>query len=55
MKYKNTRTGEISEQVKVMQSSWDKESTPEKIKDFFSYKLPDMKDIQAGDILIEVN
>lgn len=55
MKYKNLRTGEISEQIKVMQSSWDKKSDPEKIKDFFSYIMPNMNDVQNGDILIEVN
>jgi hypothetical protein len=30
--YKNTRTGQISEQIKVMQSDWDTSSEPEKIK-----------------------
>ena len=53
--YKNLRTGEISECFKIMQSSWDKESDPEKIKDFFSYITPDIKDIENGDIIIEVN
>ncbi len=52
--YKNLRTGEISEQIKVMQSDWDKESDPEKIKDFFSYMMPNMLDIENGDILEEV-
>lgn len=52
--YKNTRTGEISKVYKIMQSSWDEESNPEAIKDFFSYSMPDIKDCQNGDIIVEV-
>ena len=51
--YKNLRTGEISEQIKIMQSDWDKSSDPKKIKDFFSYTMPNMRDIENGDILQE--
>lgn len=54
MKYKCLRTGEISEMIKVMQSSWDKESDPEKIKDFFAYEMPGIRDIENNDILIEI-
>jgi len=49
--YRNTRTGEISKCVKVMQSSWDKESDPDKIKDFFVFMLPGMRDMENGDII----
>ena len=51
-RYKNSRTGEISYCSKVIQSSWDKESDPEKIKGFFSYFMPGS--IENGDILIEL-
>ena len=51
--YRNLRTGEVSERVKVMQSSWDKESDPEKIKDFFNYMTPGIIDVENGDIIEE--
>lgn len=53
--YKNLRTGEVSKVIKVMQSSWDKDSDPEKIKDFYSYQMPTMRDNKNGDILIKIN
>jgi hypothetical protein len=52
--YRNTRTGEVSECFKVMQSSWDTESDSEKIKDFFSYTIPGIRNAEDGDILEEI-
>jgi len=52
--FKNLRTGEISKCIKVWQKDWDKLSPPKKIKDFFSYIMPNIKDTENGDILVEI-